>query len=106
MLLKHSWAEGRNGKKNNDEFTKTSLDTIEGLSYNQDVYRKIHHSYAKTSESLRIDIARDIHIDKSAYDTLLRNKEKNYVANTAIRHNSVRMQGCASNRWFLKLKWE
>ena len=81
MLLKHSWAEGRNGKKNNDEFTKTSLDTIEGLSYNQDVYRKIHHSYAKTSESLRIDIARDIHIDKSAYDTLLRNKEKNYVIN-------------------------
>lgn len=81
MLLKHSWAEGRTGKKNNDKFTKTSLDTNEGLSYNQDVYRKIHHSYSKTSESFRNNIARDIHIDKSAYDTLLRNKEKNNVVN-------------------------
>ena len=50
MLLKHSWAEGRTGRSNNDKFTTTNLDTNEGLSYNQDVYRKLHHSYGKTFE--------------------------------------------------------
>ena len=75
MLLKHSWAEGRLGRKQNDTFTKTQLDTNEGLAYNQQIYRKLHHSYGKTFRKFDIDRNDDtklnIHIDNNAYNTLL-----------------------------------
>ena len=85
MLLKHSWAEGRLGRKQNDTFTKTQLDTNEGLAYNQQIYRKLHHSYGKTFRKFNIDRSDDtklnIHIDNNAYNTLLRNKEKDTYDN-------------------------
>ena len=85
MLLKHSWAEGRLGRKQNDTFTKTQLDTNEGLAYNQQIYRKLHHSYGKTFRKFDIDRNDDtklnIHIDNNAYNTLLRNKEKDTYDN-------------------------
>ena len=86
MLLKHSWAEGRLGRKSNDKFTTTALDTDKGLSYNQKSYKNIHHSYGKFFKSVEIndrDNDDKIYIDKGAYNSLLRSDNTSQVASAS-----------------------